>query len=303
MSISSVLARLRRLEVLAVSTLTLAACGGGGGGGPTGGGTTGSMSASIDGTSWSSTTASATATPGGIFTLTGVQAGSGVGVTMTIYHIGAPGTYPLGVGSTVAGGLASVVEGTSGWSTPLSGAAGTVTVTSVSPTRIGGSFAFTAPRVTGASGLATRAITTGLFDVPVSGPATLVVPDNAGGKMTWGVGSTAHTASSIASVSAPSAGVLTFAGSNTAQTLSIIVSEYTGTGIYILGSGASRSVRLTQVAPGGVWGGTNASTTGSLTVTTATASRIIGSLSVTLQPVGGTTGGTVRVFATFDIGI
>ena len=123
-------------RLYATTLVLVTACGGGGG---PGNNNAGNMSASIDGTGWSSTSATASANTGGIFTITGLQLGSGTSVTMTLYSIGAPGTFPLGVGGTVAGGLASVVSGTSGWSTPLSGDAGSVTVTSVSPTRIAGS--------------------------------------------------------------------------------------------------------------------------------------------------------------------
>ena len=297
--------RLVRRALLIAATSTFAACGGGGEG-PAGNNNTntGTMSATVDGGAWSTNAANATANAGGIFTLTGVEPASGIGVTMTLYHIGTTGTYPLGVGNTVAGGLASVVLSSTGWSTPLSGNAGTVTITAVSPTRITGTFSFTAPRVTGTGGSATRTVTQGQFDLPVNGPATLVVPDNAASRMEWAVGGVAHTASTIASVAAPTAGVLTFAGSNISQTVNIIVSEYTGVGTYVLGSGAARHVRLTSnVTPTGTWGGTNATTTGSLTVTSATATRLIGSVSVRLQPIAGTTGGAVNLFATFNIGI
>ena len=292
----------RTLLLAAFSILT--ACGGGGNNGPVGNNNGGNMSASIDGAGWSTSAATATATPGGIFTITGVQPASGIGVTMTLYHIGAPGTFPLGVGSTVAGGLASVVAGTSGWSTPLSGAAGSVTITAVSPTRITGTFNCTAPLVTGTATPATRVITAGTFDVPVTGPSTLTVADNAGGKVSGTLAGTAFNASSIASVSSPAAGVLTFAGSNTSQTLSIIISEYTGVGTYTLGSSTARHVRLnTLTTPANAWGGTNATASGTLTVTSATTTRVKGSLTATLQPAPGFTGTPVTVSATFDIGI
>lgn len=289
----------RRLYV--TSLVLVAACGGGGG--PGNNNNAGNMSASIDGAGWSATSATSSANAGGIFTITGVQVGSGTSVTMTLYSIGAPGTFPLGVGSTVAGGLASVVSGTSGWSTPLSGDAGSVTVTSVSPTRIVGSFTFTAAAVTPPGSTGNRVVTQGRFDVPVTGPATLAVPDNAGGKVSGTFAGVSFNASSVASVSAPASGVLTFAGANTGQTLSVIVSGYTGVGTYALGGGVSRSIRLTNtIAPAGTWGGTNATTTGTVTVTSVTTTRIKGTFTATLQPVVGG-GSAVAVSGTFDLGI
>jgi Family of unknown function (DUF6252) len=292
------------LAVAVVATWALTSCGGGGGGGPTGNTGAGSMSARIDGASWTSTSSSANATTGGIFTLTGVQATSGTGVSMTLYYIGAPGTYPLGVGGVVAGGLASVVAGSAGWSTPLSGNAGTVTITAVSATRIAGTFAFTAPLVTGTSAVTSRAVTQGQFDLAVTGPATLVVPANAGSIVNGTLAGVAFNAATVASVVSPVSGVFSFAGSNTNQTLNVILSEYTGVGTYALGTGASRTIRLTNLnAPTGTWGGSNATTAGTLTVTSASASRIKGSVSATLQPVAGTSGAAVTITATFDIGI
>lgn len=63
-------------------------------------------------------------------------------------------------------------------------------------------------------------------------------------------------------------------------------------------------IRLTSsAAPAGTWGGTNATTTGTVTITSVTASRMIGSLTSTLQPVAGSSGAAVTVSATFSIGI
>ena len=146
-------------------------------------------------------------------------------------------------------------------------------------------------------------MTQGQFDVPVTGPASLVVPDNAGGKVSGTFAGVPFNASSVASVSAPASGVLTFGGANTGQSLSVIVSAYNGVGTYALGTGVSRSIRLTNtIAPTGTWGGTNATTTGTVTVTSVTATRIKGTFTATLQPVVGA-GSAVTVSGSFDLGI
>ncbi|MCC6243740.1 MAG: hypothetical protein IT353_12930, partial [Gemmatimonadaceae bacterium] len=104
-----------------------------GGGSQTGPGTTPSTSrfrATIDGAAWSSLSSTAAAGPGGNFTLIGSQVGASVtSLTLSLYSIGAPGTYPLGVSGNVVGGIGTVVTAPSTWLTPLSGAAGTVTIT------------------------------------------------------------------------------------------------------------------------------------------------------------------------------
>jgi Family of unknown function (DUF6252) len=276
----------------------------GGGNGPVGNNGSGQFSAQIDGAAWSGANAIGAAGAGGIFTLTGVQLGSGTGLTMTLYSIGAPGTYPLGVAGNVAGGIATIVSNsTSFWSTPLNGAAGTVTISAVSPTRIAGTFNFTAPPVAPQTGAA-RVVTQGQFDIPVTGPATLVVPPNAASRITGTIAGSPFNAATVVSVTSLASGTLTFAGSTIDRTLNVIIAGYTGVGSYTLGTGAARTVRLsTAQAPVSAWGGTNATTSGTLVVTSASASRVAGTISATLQPAPGFTGAPITITATFDVGV
>ena len=294
----------RTRALTAILSLTLSACGGGSNN-PAGNGSTGNFRATIDGTAWAANTVGSAASAGGIFTLTGVQTGSATGLTMTLYAIGTPGTYPLGTGPTVAGGIASVTQGSSIWSTPLSGAAGTVTVTAVSATRIAGSFAFTAPPLIGQVQVTTRAVTAGTFDIPVtSGPATLVVPDNAGSKVTGTAAGQAFNAATIVTVTSPTiGGLFTFGASNAQQSMNVILSNYTGVGTYTLGTGGvARTITLTNVlAPTGSWGGSAASTVGTMVITSATSTRIKGTLTATLQPIGSGVSTTLNV--SFEIGV
>lgn len=294
----------RNAVVAAAVTLVLTACGGGNDN-PAGNGNTGNFRATIDGSSWVANTVGSAAAAGGIFTITGVQTGSATGMTMTLYSIGAPGTFPLGVGGSVAGGIASVTQGSSLWSTPLSGAAGTVTITAVSPTRIAGSFAFNAPPLLGQTQTNTRVVTAGTFDIPVTnGPATLVVPDNAGSKVTGTMAGQAFNAATVVTVTSPSAGgTFTFGASNAQQSINVILSGYNGVGTYTMGSGGvARTITLTNITtPTGSWGGAAASTVGTMVITSATSSRIKGTLTATLQPIGSGTPTTLSV--SFEIGV
>lgn len=61
-----------------------------------------------------------------------------------LYNIGAPGTYPLGTQLSLTGGTVVVSKpGSSGWSRALTGAAGQIVITSVTASRISGTFSFT----------------------------------------------------------------------------------------------------------------------------------------------------------------
>jgi hypothetical protein len=294
-------ARVVRRGIAILLPAVISACGGKDN--PAGANTSGTFAATIDGTSWVANAVSAVANAGGIFTLTGVQSGSATGMSMTLYAIGAPGTYPFGVGPTVAGGVASVTQGSAIWSTGLSGAAGTVTITAVSPTRIAGTFVYNAPPLIGQTVTNTRAVTAGRFDIPVTGPATLVVPDNAGSKVTGTVAGLSFNAATVVTVTSPTSGTFTFGSSNSAQSMNVILSGYTGVGTYTLGpGGVARTVSVTNIAaPTGSWGGSAASTAGTMIITSATSSRIKGTLTATLQPIGSGVPTTVSV--TFEVGV
>ena len=137
----------------------LAACGGGGGGGPTGpGGGTAAFTATIDGQAFAadSITFTVTGNPGvpGSLIISGADVVSGTDyrtLSLSVSFIGATGAYPIGINiGTTAGGTASVTEVAGStvtiWSTSLNGAAGTVTITSLTATRMKGTFSFTADR-------------------------------------------------------------------------------------------------------------------------------------------------------------
>src|SRR5678815_2774364 len=109
------------------------------------------MTASIDGQAFSSSQlASASAASSSmvsVYTIIGARLLSGTtaqSISLSLYNIAGPGTYPLGVNSTNFGGIGTVAEGATAWTTPLSGAAGTVNITSLTPTRIAGTFSFNA---------------------------------------------------------------------------------------------------------------------------------------------------------------
>lgn len=279
-------------------------CGGGSQTGPGTPAATSRFRATIDGAAWSSTASTASAGPGGLFTLIGSQVGASVtSVTLSLYYIGAPGTYPLGVSGNVVGGIGTVVTAPATWLTPLSGAAGTVTITAVSPTRIAGTFSFNAAPQTGSG--AGRVISAGEFDLPVSGPATLVVPDGAGSKITGTIAGNSFNAATMSSVSPPTAGTLTLAGANTSYTVSMIVSGYTGVGTYALGSGVTRTLQVSSAGtPQRIWGGAGGTNAGTVVVTSATTTRIKGTFTATLGPsLTNPNEAPISVSGTFELGL
>lgn len=301
MPVRSARSFVKHITCVGAMALTLS-CSSGSSTGPvtTGGGT---FRATIDGASWVSTTSTVTASANGAYTLTGYQLSNAVSLSMTLWNIGATGTYPIGVGPTVPGGTAIVVSGGASFNTPLSGAAGTVTVSTLSTTRIAGTFNFSAPPVIGQSG-SSKVVTSGSFDLPMSGVSSVSINDNVGSKFTGTVAGNAFTAATIVSVTPVSSGTLTLGASNTAYNVTLILSGYTGAGTYALGSGASRTMQVT--IPGSAtqsWGSTNATSSGTVVITSATATRIKGTINATLSASPGFSGSPVSVVGTFDYGV
>jgi hypothetical protein len=106
---------------------------GGGGGGGGGGDGSGNITAQIDGQAFQSSAASDKAQVGplGAITVQGTYANSST-ITLMLYNVDQPGTYALGVGSAVVGGV-GIVSSTSGqsWATPSSGSVGTAVLTTL----------------------------------------------------------------------------------------------------------------------------------------------------------------------------
>lgn len=287
-----------------VVLLTLAGCGSSPSGPGDGGGDTSPFTAQIDGTAWSglSFTTSGNGSANGTFTLIGAATSpTQISMSLTLFNIGAPGTYPLGVGSTVPGGTAIVTSGVQSWWTPLSGAAGTVTVTAVSATRITGTFSFVAtPFSGGATG--SRTVTQGRFDLPVTSTGTVTVPDNIGSKFGGTLAGSAWNAATVVMVAAPSSGTLTIGASNVTHNINMIISGYTGVGTYTLNTGVQRMMTVFLSGTTQSWGGIGVASAGTVTVTSATSTRIKGTYNATLQPGVGTVG-ALALSGSFEVGL
>jgi hypothetical protein len=137
--------------------------GGGGGGGtqlPNG-----SMSASFNGSTWNATTISATS-PVGNGGILGIGAGdaTGRGVAFALFASG-PGTYnnatSVGMNFIITEPGAQFFQS----SASITGTSGTVTLTTLTATRVAGTFQCVATATSGTGSAGSRNITNGTFDV------------------------------------------------------------------------------------------------------------------------------------------
>ncbi len=123
----------------------------------------GTMSARIDGSSWSATIAIFATYNNGILAIAGGDAVSGGTRTIGIgAQVTAPGTFPIG-GTNPANGLVTI--GTSTWQAAAGIGSGSITITAISATGARGTFQFNALPVANTPATGTRAVTEGSFDV------------------------------------------------------------------------------------------------------------------------------------------
>lgn len=294
----------------------LAACGGGSGGTtgptPTGGGT---FRATIDGSSWVSTQNQTTGGGSGsnqvpgVITMTGTQVVSATNytsVTITLGYISGPGTYPLGVNAgTTAGGTAGVIatQGTAlgTWNTNLTGNGGTITVSSLTSSRIAGTFSFTAPPMNFTTTTGTRVVTNGQFDLPLPSNFVAAPSTNSGSTFSALVNGTAWNAATV--VALGSGGSMVVGG--TADTLSMSIAPATvmspGNSYPIGGTGGATMIVIRSGTSKSWTSPTSGAAAGSITLSALANGRASGTFTATLQPSAGTTGTLVITQGAFNV--
>jgi len=306
-------------HVHALLLLSLAACGGSSSStGPNGNtnGANGTFTATIDGAPWVSSSnqtaggsTAANAVPG-VVTLTGTKIVSSTNYTsisLLLGYLSGPGTYPLGVNQGTTAGGAGIVSTASGatfstWSTNLTGSAGTVTITSLTSTRIGGTFQFTAPPQSFTTTTGTRVVTNGAFDLPLPANFTLAPASNKGSKVTGTIGGVAWNAASTVALGGN--GVFGIAANTDSLSVSLVTGRPVSAGSsYPIGGtqGGIQGATLQVIKTGTAisWNvGTGTSPVGTLTIATLSGNRATGTIVATL--VGGT---ALAVNVTFDIRI
>jgi hypothetical protein len=272
------------------------------------------FTATVDGVAWSADPALvALGVPQvlpGLYTITGIRSSGANPYTIVINlaNIRGPGTYPLGVTPQVPGGSAQISNLTGGWTTQLSGAAGTINITTLTATRIVATFSFNATALTGtASG--TKVVTGGSFDLKINPTGTIgPVPDNAGSTVKATLGGVAWNAAAVSgNITVAFTPILVVAANNTERALSITLTDVPAPGTYALSSTSPvRQIGVTGVtaSTSTMWSSLGPGSSGSVTITSITATRIQGTFSATLGPApGSTTTGTLTVTGgTFDIG-
>jgi len=261
------------------------------------GGATGNdvFTAFVDGGSFSAPAAGISATassaePGSVR----ISATSGSGLTfitviLNLGFLNGPGTYPLGVSqSTTPGGTVQMLTGANGavssFTTPLSGAAGSLIVTSLTGTQIAGTFQVVVPATPPEAGM-TQTVSGGTFNVPIAGGFVPATPANPGSTITATLNGTSFVAGTVAGAVSGSDFSLNGSATSAAGATSSIafVFPQTSVGTYPWFSTTGPAVTVTVVVNGASYGGGTPGDTGSVTIASDSVAGVVqGSFSGTL---------------------
>lgn len=230
-------------------------------------------------------------------------------LSFALQGIGGVGTYALGTSESVGGGMITVSEQSSGkvWATPGTGAAGTLTITAIDGQRLSGTFSFVAkPLTNGATGNIT--VTDGKFDVPMRIPgAPDPLPANVISRIHTKILGEDFTPSDLQGYlpfTSPSNFAIT--GGNSKYMFQLFLADITGPGTYQLDKSKTRWMFI-GCAPLGAgpieqtWPGYIVGNTGSVTITSVTETRIVGTFNATIQPSIGATV-PLTISGDFDVG-
>ncbi|MEP6834945.1 MAG: DUF6252 family protein [Gemmatimonas sp.] len=266
--------------------------------------TTGPMSATIGGAPWTANSATALGTSN-LIVLNGTRLTTpNYTLSFTLNNVATAGVYPLGVNVMMIGGTVTASSPTlGGWGTPLTGTAGEINITTLTATRIAGSFSFTAAPLTGGS-TSNLSVTSGTFDVPFAGTLP-VLAANAGSKISATIGTTPFAAGTAAVlVTTGSSPAVSIAANNIERNLSILLSGVSAVGTYPLTATPNRTIQISG-SPGNAlatWGSQFTGGSGSVTITSFMASRVVGTFTGTLAPIGGGATGNLTITGSFDMG-
>jgi hypothetical protein len=275
----------------------IAACGGDAVAPPDGAGGA-RLSARIDGTTWEAVAATvvvqAGTQPGGLHVQGSTLASPAWTLALTVSRVPGPGTYPLGVNiGTATGGTAIAVSGSHSWTTPLSGAAGSMTITSITDTRIRGTFNFQADAVAAGTAPARVTVASGEFDVPRPPGFAPATAAEVGSRVSATVNGTAWHAATVVTSGGG------FGASNT-EFMMTLVGPTPEPGTYPLGGSAPRRFVVQRIGVGTAWGGT-AADQGSVTISSVAGGRLVGTFSATLPQTTGSGAPLVITNGIFDI--
>lgn len=307
---------------LLIPVLVLFGCNGGATDSENGEGGGSGFTAKIDGKNWESGSQSAqvitNASLPGFLSIYGFQSSGShpmSALNITLYNVSGVGSYDMGVGASVFGGMATFGEGsnsgaqTSAWITPMNGMAGKLEITSLDGGRVVGTFHFTLEPGANNPSTGELSVTEGRFDLPLNG-ALASLPENIGSMVTAKLNGEPFKAAAVVNVLMNFGGEtsLHLSATNNEHGLVFILKDITEPGSYPLSIPAPQRVISAglpaDTAAPCCWGA-NPGDEGEVVITSITAERVKGAFSATLKPqLGrGNIGDLEITDGAFDIGL
>ena len=188
-----------------------------------------------------------------------------------------------------------------------------MTITTLTTSQIVGTFSFNAtPLIGGVT--TTKVVTTGVFNLLLgtTSQTTWPLPDQYGsttvgtiGGVAWNAAGGAIQFSSTATING-----MAWAANNSSYTLGVVTTGWVGAGTYGVADPTAGDATVTLIGPdatgctGNPCWNSLVSGVGTFTVTSLTATRMKGNLTVTMQPTAGSTAtAPIDVNVNFDVGI
>lgn len=281
----------------------------GGGSGGDGSGDSGTfLRATLNGDTFSADPAllsqAATQVAAGTYSITGGRINDYT-IAFTLSSITGPGTYALGAGGNVPGGVAIVANGPSAWATPLNGTAGAFVITSLTDTRIVATFEFTADPNPGLE-IGPLTVTNGELNLPLTSSGDFDPGSSSSGStLAATIGGENYTAAGVSTAQDATGTVLSIVAVSESRTMTITLGALAGPGTYpfdpALPVNILRVIGTRTDADVCCWA-TNFGGSGELVVTSASESRLVGTFTATAGPsTGGNATGELTIEGSFDV--
>jgi hypothetical protein len=248
----------------------------GGGGG--GGNSTGTLTATIDGVSFSATGGLSATLNNGLLSIAGVSGTQSLSFAVAANR--GTGTYvtsaldPLGLNATFA-----ITPSGASWQAFGSTGTATLTITTLTSTNAAGTFAFALAATPGTAASGTKTVANGVFNAPVTAPPTGTGTVN--GTITARVDGVTWSGTSSATAQGGS-GFFSIQGTSADGRNIAIAVIGSAPGTYSLTFGNPHNASMT--IGGQIWLTAVPGGAGSVTVTEINATRVVGTFTMTMQP-------------------
>jgi hypothetical protein len=260
------------------------------------------FTATIDNAAWSATRVTAITHGDGDYTIIAPASGTRHAMLIALHAVTSARSYPLGALPASGGGIVQMLSGGTAFALAAPEAASAIEMTTVSATRIAGTFRFSMPSAPGQAPAAGPIVTAGQFDLPLVAAENLLDRVRFTHIFSALITDSLSTGSTVTLTRSPADGALGASSGDFIRFITLSLGGVNATGVYSIGNDSTRVVRVQK--SGVSWGGSSATNTGSLIITSFTATRIRGMVAAILKPsIGFTPNPDNAILGMFDLAL